>query len=411
MRNVLAVAWSSDDGLLAMMTRAAWRGPKNQVHVLDVTKGFASLAKLDLEGDPDHPGCLTFSSEHLLGYVGRHASAWAPRTGERAYQAQVAGWLFALYPDGRAGVSTNGALHLQTLDNGDARRLGFSAARLTPIDGTEGDWAVVEDREIRRVSRSGDVRWTAPMLDPIHRMAAAPSSVVVAMNGVKSVHVHDAKTGEISARIPLKDQVGSVGIAPDGVVWILEWHGRLAFHRPTGELLREVTIDALVREATMSTNGTKLAIQHDLLELRSSLRVVDTVTGELLFESSARAKKAPSARGADVVLSAKDGKLWKKGQETPIGTYAGDVQLAVAKDGSQAIVRDDDGVRVFDTASGAQVLHLTHAKIEEETIDVVDRPLFDDRGRPCVEVGRHTFVVTKDGVTPAKTSKASRRAR
>lgn len=415
MRNVLAVAWSND-GLLAMMTRAAYRGPKNQVHVLDATRDYATLHKLDLEGDPERPdGCSAFAGELLVGTAGRHVSAWAPRTGELAYQAEVSGWLFALYPDGRAGVNANGTLQLQMLESGSKRRLGFSAARLLPIEGTDGDWAVVEDGEIRRVSSSGEVRWKRPMDGQIQHMGASATSVVVAMNAEKAVHVHDARTGEVTARIPLKDQIGRVGLMPDGSVWILEWHGRLAFHEPTGELLREVAIDALVRDGEMSPDGSKLAIRHDLLELRSCLRVADTTTGEILFESSSRANKAPSARGGGEGVFAKDGKLWKKGTKPTdakaFGTYAGEVKVAMAKDGSLALVLDDDGVRVFDVKTGQQTISIAHAKIEEETIDVVDEPLFDKDGRPCVKVGKHTFVVTKDGVVSAKKAKAAKKKR
>jgi hypothetical protein len=415
MRNVLAVAWSNDD-LLAMMTRAAWRGPKNQVHVLDASRDFATLAKLDLEGDPERPnGCLSFSGEHLIGYVGRHASAWSPRSGELEFHAEVEGWMFALYPDGRAGVNANGTLRLQTLASGSKRKLGFSAARLTPIAGTDGDWAIVEDGEIRRVSSPGEVRWKAPMDGQIQHMAASADSVVVAMNAEKAVHVHAAATGEVTARIPLEDQIGSVGLLPDGTVWILEWHGRLALHAPRGTLLRETTIDALVMDAEMSPDGTQLAIRHDLLELRSCLRVVDTTTGALLFESSARANKAPAARGGGEGVFAKDGKLWKRGtkptEAKSFGTYAGEVKVAMAKDGSLALVLDDDGVRVFDVKTAKQTISLTHAKIEEETIDVVDEPLFDKDGRPCVKVGKHTFVVTEDGVVSAKAAKTAKKKR
>lgn len=79
-----------------------------------------------------------------------------------------------------------------------------------------------------------------------------------------------------------------------------------------------------------------------------------------------------------------------------------------AKDGSRALVLDDDGVRVFDVKTAKQTIHLTHSKVEEETIDVVDAPLFDKEGHPCVKVGKHTFVVTKSGVVSARATKKKR---
>lgn len=79
MRNVLAAAWSAD-GLLAFVTRAAWRGPKHQVHVVDAAHGFAPLARMDLPGAPDGEHVLVaFSGAHVVA----HALGSAHREGGR----------------------------------------------------------------------------------------------------------------------------------------------------------------------------------------------------------------------------------------------------------------------------------------------------------------------------------------
>ncbi len=398
MRNVLAVAWSGD-GLLAMITRAAYRGPKNQVHVFDAANGFAPIAKMELPGHPERDrGNLAFVGDRLLGQAGDAVMAWDPRTGKQLMSERLDGWVFSIYADGRAGVNSNGALRLEDPSSGARRRLGFSAERLLPLVDTDDDWATIDDGKIRRVAVAGTVRWEIDAPGRVTELGASATSVAVALNAEKTVHVFDAESGKRTSLVQSADQLQGLGVLRDGTVWVLEWHGRLALHRPSGALIRETKIDALCRYAELSPDETKIAIVHDLLELRSCLRVADMTTGEIVFESSARANKAPAARGGGATVTAKDGKLWKKGDPEALGTYAGEVQVAMAKDGSLALVHDESGVRVFDVTSRKLTIQLSNEKIEEETIDIVDAPLFDAENRPCVKVGKHTFRVEPSGV-------------
>jgi hypothetical protein len=154
-----------------------------------------------------------------------------------------------------------------------------------------------------------------------------------------------------------------------------------------------------------------LAVQADLLELRSCLRVASMKTGQTLWESKARANKAPAARAEGAVITAKEGRIWKKGSEDALATYAGEVLLAIAKDGSSALVVDEKGVRVFHLETGKVTIQLTRAKVEEETIDIVDEALFDAENRPCVKVGRHAYLVEPTGVVARPSPRRPRNPR
>jgi hypothetical protein len=408
MRNVLAATWSPD-GLLAFVTRAAWRGTKNQVHVVDAADGFAPIAKLDIDGDPEREqACLAFAGHRLLAHVGIDVVAWDARTAKEVARRRLVGWVFALYPDGRAGVNSDGELRLEEAAARKATPLGFSAQWLTPLGEPAGDWAVVEDDALRRVTVGGKARWKAKLPAPPNELEASPTSVVLGFNGEKRVLVFDATTGMQTASIATKDQVGALGVRRDGTVWILERQGRFSIHQPTGALVNAVTTDVLCMRASMSPDESMLAVENDLLELRSCLRVVSTATGKTLWDSKVRAAKVPAARASGATISAKDGKLLRKGVTKPLGTYKGEVQLAIAKDGSQALVVDESGVRVFDLETGACNVKLSAAKVEEETIDPIDKPLFDAEHRPCVKVGRHKFLVEKKGVVAVQSKKPAR---
>ena len=195
-----------------------------------------------------------------------------------------------------------------------------------------------------------------------------------------------------------QDQVAELGVRPDGAVWLLERRGRLVFFTQKGKPIRTSNLDALCMYAELSPDGARIAVAVDLLELRSSVHVFDTATGKLELECTGGRAKAPTARGGTVTVTAKDGKLWLHGSTKALAPYRGEARIAVAKDGSQALVLDDFGVRVFDLKSRKRLIALSNAAIEEETIDEVAGISFDSRNRPCVKVGRHTYDVKAEGV-------------
>lgn len=414
MRNVLAMAWSSD-GLFAFVTRAAWRGPKNVVHVVDATNGFSPVAKMDLDGDPSRErACLVFVGEKLLAHVGGAIVMWNPRTGEELDRDTIPGWIFALYSDGSVGLNANG-LQIVSLLGGPRFSLRFEADYLTPIAAPSDDWAVWSNDEIRRVAPAGNVRWSVVHESRPNAFGAGAATVIVGSNAERKVWLFDSETGEPRAELSTGAHVAVCGVLPEGTPWFMEHRGRLVFLSPAGAIVREVRVDdVLCITAVPSPDASRIAVAADLLDLRSCVKIASTTTGANEWDSKVRAKTAPAARAkGGPTLTAKDGQLWRKGSKTAIGTYEGEALLAIAKDGKAAIVADATSVRVLDVATGQETIRHSNAKLEEDTIcEVVDKVLFDAEGRPCVKVERHTFIVAPEGFVSGKVAKPrTRKAR
>jgi len=177
MRNVLAAAWIRD-GLLAFVTRAAWRGPNNQVHVVDPANGFSPVAKMDIVGEAEREqACLAFAGDLLLAHVGADVVTWEARTAKELARRRLEGWVFALYKDGRAGVNADGELRLEEATTRKTTPLAFAAQWLTPLSEPSGDWAAVHEGVLRRSGVDGKARWQAKLPSAPDALAARRPSI------------------------------------------------------------------------------------------------------------------------------------------------------------------------------------------------------------------------------------------
>src|SRR5687767_3080162 len=83
-RNVLAASWS-EDGLLAILTRAAYTGPVT-ARVYDASDGFREIAKMAVPGDPSSSNTVVAfvrsRPDTLVTFAGTVAAVWNARSGE-----------------------------------------------------------------------------------------------------------------------------------------------------------------------------------------------------------------------------------------------------------------------------------------------------------------------------------------
>lgn len=155
--------------------------------------------------------------------------------------------------------------------------------------------------------------------------------------------------------------VRSAGVLADGRVWTLEDRGRLAIGANVFEL------DALCIDMIVEPGDRRALVRVDLMDLRSTARIIDLTTGATLWAPKTRARAGPRAGAASV----KDGKLRLKGRASPLAEAHGEVMLAASK--TAVMLVDAAGLRVFDIASGEATHAFTPTELESWTIDPIDK--------------------------------------